>query len=159
MVQNQHSGKKLRGNAWLVLLVVSVASLLIGLGDFILAGDGDPALVESMIGTSWLDLKTADPAMANLVNLLSRILGAWLTGLSSMALVITLTAYRHVERWAWYALWAPPVSYVLIFATFLTANQVPGAPTPPALFSAPGLLILSLIGLLLPFRQFFPKDG
>ncbi len=156
---SQSSNKKLHGYAWILLLVVSVASLLIGLGDFILAGDGDPALVESMIGRPWLDLKATDPALANLVNLISRILGAWLTGLSIMALVITLTAYRNVERWAWYALWAPPISYILVFATFLTANQVPGAPTPPALFSAPGLFFLSAIGLLLPFRQFFPKES
>lgn len=156
---NQPSNNKLYGYAWIVLLVVSVASLLIGLGDFILAGDGDPALVESMIGTSWLELKATDPAMANLVNLLSRILGAWLTGLSTMALVITITAYRNVNRWAWYALWALPLSFILIFATFLTADRVPGAPTPPALFSAPGLVILSAVGLLLPFRQFFPKSS
>jgi hypothetical protein len=156
-MSNQLPDKALQRYAWTVLLVVSALSLLIGLGDFILAGNGDPALVESMTGTPWAEVKATNPHMASLVNLLTRILGAWLIGFSVLALGVSVTAYRKGDRWAWYALWALPLTFALIFAVFLTAGRVAGAPTPPALFSAPGLFVLSALGLLLPYRQFFHK--
>jgi hypothetical protein len=154
-MSNQFPDKALQRYAWTVLLVVSALSLLIGLGDFILAGNGDPALVESMTGTPWAEVKATNPHMASLVNLLTRILGAWLIGFSVLAVGISLTAYRRGDKWAWYALWALPFTFLLIFAVFLTAGRVPGAPTPPALLSAPGLFLLSVLGLLLPIRRFF----
>ena len=149
--------KTLQRYAWIVLLVVGVLSLLIGLGDFILAGNGDPALVESVTGTPWTEVTATNPRIASLVNLLSRILGAWLIGFSILAVGISVTAYRKGDRWAWYALWALPLTFALIFAAFLTAGRVSGAPMPPALFSAPGLFLLSAFGLLLPYRRFFRK--
>lgn len=157
-MSNQKSNKALQRYAWILLMVVSILSLLIGLGDFILAGNGDPALVESMTGTRWVAVKAANPPLANLVNLLTRILGAWLIGFSILSLAITVTAYRKGERWAWYALWALPLAFVLIFGAFLTAGRLPGSPTPPALFSAPGLFAMSALGLLLPIRQFFHQQ-
>ena len=143
--------------AWVVLLVVCTLSLLIGLGDFILAGDGDPALVESMIGTSWLEMKVSTSRVANLINLLTRILGAWLIGFSILGIGISSKGYRNGEKWAWWALWALPLTFALIFAAFFTAERVPGSSIPPALFSAPGLFVLSILGLLLPVRKFFPR--
>ena len=156
-MSNQMSEKAYQKYAWVILLVVSVLSLLIGLGDFFLAGDGDPALVESMIGTSWTEMKVSTPRVANLVNLLTRILGAWLIGFSILGIGISVTAYRNGEKWAWYTLWALPLTYVLIFAAFFTADRVPGSPVPPALYSAPGLFVLSILGLLLPVKKFFPR--
>jgi hypothetical protein len=158
-MSNQFSFKALQKYAWIVLLVVSALALLIGLGDFILAGNGDPALVESMVGTPWAEIMATDPHLANLVDLLSRILGAWLIGFSVLASSISVTAFRKGDRWAWYALWALPLTFALIFAAFLTAGRVAGAPAPPALFSAPGLFLLSVLGLMLPFRQFIPRRG
>lgn len=156
---NQMSDNALQRYAWAVLLVVSAISLLIGLGDFILAGNGDPALIESMLGMTWEEVKATDASLVHLVDLLTRILGAWLIGFSILAAAISATAYRGGDKWAWYALWALPFTYLLIFAVFLTANKAPGAPTPPALFSAPGLFLLSALGLLLPIRRFFPQGG
>jgi len=156
-MSNQIYGKAHQRYAWIVLLVVGAISLLIGLGDFILAGNGDPALVESMIGTPWAEVTATSPRTANLVDLLSRILGAWLIGFSILAVGISVTAYRKGDTWAWYALWALPLTFALIFVAFLAAGRVPGAPMPPALFSAPGLFLLSALGLLLPFRRFFRK--
>jgi hypothetical protein len=81
--------------------MVGAVSLLIGLGNFILAGNGDPALVESMIGTPWTEVTATSPRIANLVNLLSRILGAWLIGFSILAVGISATAYRKGDTRAW----------------------------------------------------------
>ena len=154
-MSNQMPEKVYQKYAWVVLLAVSTLSLLIGLGDFILAGDGDPALVETMTGTSWTETEVSSPRVANLVNLLSRILGAWLIGFSILGIGISAMAYRKGEKWAWYILWALPLTYALIFTAFFIADRVPGSPTPPALFSAPGLFVLSTLALLLPIQKFF----
>lgn len=146
--------------AWIALLVVCVASLMIGVGDYFLAGNGDPALTETMTGIPWEEMKVATPRVVNLTNLLTRILGAWLTGFSLLAVGVTLVPFRRGERWAWYALWSLPLTFLLVFTAILTAERVPGSPTPPALFSAPGLFTISSLALLLPLRTFFPKsDG
>lgn len=77
-----------------MLLVVSVVSLLIGLGDFVLAGNGELALAERMTGTSWTEMKESDPRVVNLEDLLSRILGSWLIGFSILDIGISVGAYR-----------------------------------------------------------------
>ena len=144
------------GYAWITILIVSVLSLMIGIGDYFLAGNGDPALTESMTGTSWEEMKIVSPNIVNLTNLLARILGAWLTGLSILGIGVSAVPYRRGERWAWYILWALPLSFLLVFIAVLTANRVPGSSPPPALYSAPGLFVLSTLALLLPVRKFFP---
>jgi hypothetical protein len=146
--------------AWIALLAVSVLSLTIGVGDYFLAGDGDPALAETMTGTPWDEMKKATPRIVNLTNLLSRILGAWLIGFSILGIGVSLIPYRRGERWAWYVLWSMPLAFLLVFVAFLTIERVPNSPTPPALLSAPGLLAISTLALLLPVRTFLAKsDG
>jgi len=145
-------------NAWLLLLIVSILSLWIGIGDFVRAGDADPALVESVSGATWENLQRTDPDVANLVNLLSRLVGALWVGMSFLAIIVSSTGYRKGERWAWYGLWAIPLVMLLIFTTFFSANLVEGSPKPPALYSAPGLFAIAALGLLIPIRRFFPKS-
>lgn len=63
--------------------------------------------------------------------------------------LIVLLPYRRVERWAWGALWFYPV----FWAAHLFGNLPPGTDhIHQVLFIA-----LSLIGLLLPVRVFFPS--
>lgn len=140
--------------AWIVLLLVSVLSLWIGFGDFTKAGDADPALIESVSGITWTELQLEHPPLANLVNLLSRLVGALWIGLSALSIVVSATGYRRGELWAWYGLWVLPLVMLLIFATFLFADLAQGASRPPALYSAPGLFALATLALLLPARKF-----
>lgn len=143
--------------AWITLLVLAILSLWIGLGDFFRAGSGDPALTETILGTPWSELKVMSPRIVSLVDLLSMILGAWLTGFSILAITISAVPFRRGERWAWYALWALPLAYILVFVAVFTADRLPGSPTPPAIFSAPALFVLSSGALLLSVRHFFPR--
>jgi len=74
-------------------------------------------------------------------------------GFGFLVTVISSTAYRRGERWAWYTLWSVPVFFLGFTAITMSVGP-----------SASGLLpyltlfvILSLLGLLLPFRRFFQK--
>ncbi len=66
-------------------------------------------------------------------------------------LLITTIDYRRRERWAWFALWYYPV--------FWTAHLVGGLPPGKEHVHQIVFIVLSLAGLLLPVREFFPRRG
>ncbi len=70
-------------------------------------------------------------------------LGTALVGFNVFALVMTLVPYRRDERWAWYTLWMLPLLWVsqFVFSPDLTYLL---------------LAALTTVGLVLPFRRFFP---
>jgi hypothetical protein len=57
-----------------------------------------------------------------------------------------LKSYRKGEKWSWYVFWSLP-------ALIVTSLVLTGFFDPPAWI----ILVLSLLGLLLPYRKFFPK--
>ena len=60
--------------------------------------------------------------------------------------LISATSYRKGKKWAWYLLWYVPV--------FVSASFLLSAPGEP---SAIIFVLLPVLGLLLPYRKFFPK--
>jgi uncharacterized membrane protein HdeD (DUF308 family) len=80
-----------------------------------------------------------------------RAIGIASIGMGIFGLLITTIAYRRRERWAWFALWYYPV--------FWTAHLVGGLPPGKEHFHQIVFIVLSLAGLLLPVREFFPRRG
>ena len=72
-------------------------------------------------------------------------LGTALAGFNILALVVVLIPYRRYERWAWYALWMLPLQWLWQFV-FL----------PDLAYLM--LALLTTVGLLLPYRMFFPQE-
>jgi hypothetical protein len=70
-------------------------------------------------------------------------------GMGLFGLLITTIAYRRRERWAWFALWYYPL--------FWTAHLVGGLPPGKDHVHQVVFIILSLVGLLLPIREFFGR--
>ena len=80
-----------------------------------------------------------------------RAIGVASIGMGIFGLLITTIAYRRRERWAWFALWYYPV--------FWTAHLVGGLPPGNEHVHQIVFIVLSLAGLLLPVREFFPRRG
>lgn len=80
-----------------------------------------------------------------------RAIGVASIGMGMFGLLITTVAYRRRERWAWFALWYYPV--------FWTAHLVGGLPPGKEHVHQIVFIVLSLAGLLLPVREFFPRRG
>jgi hypothetical protein len=80
-----------------------------------------------------------------------RAIGVASIGMGLFGLLITTIAYRRRERWAWYALWYYPL--------FWTAHLVGGLPPGKDHVHQVVFIVLSLAGLLLPVREFFPRRG
>jgi hypothetical protein len=72
-------------------------------------------------------------------------------GMGLFGLLITLKAYRRRERWAWFALWYYPAFWI--------AHLVGGLPPGKEHVHQVVFMILSLAGLLLPVREFFPPPA
>jgi hypothetical protein len=80
-----------------------------------------------------------------------RAIGVVSIGMGLFGLLITTIAYRRRERWAWFALWYYPV--------FWTAHLLGGLPPGKDHVHQVVFIVLSLAGLLLPVREFFPRRG
>jgi uncharacterized membrane protein HdeD (DUF308 family) len=77
-----------------------------------------------------------------------RAIGVASIGMGIFGILITTTAYRRRERWAWFALWYYPV--------FWTAHLVGTLPPGKDHIHQVVFMVLSVIGLLLPVGEFFP---
>lgn len=99
-------------------------------------------------GLQNVDLGTASPSLANFVRLEDRELGIDQAAFSALAMTLAGTSYRKGDRWAWYAMVTVPVFILTLPLNILSALNL--------LFSVPFLLV-ALLGLLLPYRKFFPK--
>ena len=138
---------------WVVMLALGLLWLVVGLNQ-IFTPD---ALMENdaqhIMGMSLSELEALSPEAALYVRWLTGALGMLKTSWSFLVLAITLTGYRKGEKWAWYTLWLVPALLVgqgIFNSVFLgdINEMLPWVP----------ITTITLFGLLLPFRKFFPKD-
>ena len=94
---------------------------------------------------------TVMPTTTSSDSLYLRAIGVASLGMGLFGLLITTIAYRRRERWAWFALWYYPL--------FWTAHLVGGLPPGKDHVHQVMFIVLSLAGLLLPVREFFPRRG
>jgi hypothetical protein len=80
-----------------------------------------------------------------------RTIGVASIGMGLFGALITMIPYRRRERWAWFALWYYPL--------FWTAHLLGGLPPGKDHVHQVVFIVLSLAGLLLPAREFFPRRG
>ena len=108
--------------SWVALLVSSLA--ILGFGLVVLV------------------LRTADDAYFKSIGVAS-------IGMGFFGAMITASAFRKRERWAYLTLWYSPI--------FWTAHLIGNLPPGQDHVHQVVLIGLSLVGLLVPIRQFFPS--
>jgi hypothetical protein len=81
---------------------------------------------------------------------LLRAIGVATTGMGIFGVMITLRAYRRKEEWAWFTLWYYPI--------FWTIHLAWGLPPGNDHIHQIVFIVISLLGLLLPIRQFFSRN-
>jgi hypothetical protein len=138
--------------AWLIYLALGLLWVVVGLmqafsPDVLLDTDA-----QRVTGMSWNELKDLSPESSELVRYHYWEMGLLKLSWSLLVLAVTLTGYRRGEKWAWYILLLVPiclVSYAIFYAGwFGGVNE--------SLESIP-IITISLIGLILPYRKFFPR--
>jgi hypothetical protein len=138
--------------AWVILLAVGLLWLVVGIvavlsPEGIFEGDA-----QSVTNMPWSELKASSPVVANFVIFIYGQMGLLKISWSLFILAITLTGYRRGEKWAWYIMLLAPILLIsdAVFSTIFIGdiNQV--------LQFIP-ITAITMIGLLLPYRIFFPK--
>ena len=139
--------------AWVIFLIIGVMVMAGGL-PHALGFNTDPTLVQTISGQTIDELKISNPMFFNLYNFYFSGGGLSDLGFAFFLIVISLTAYRRAQKWAWYAFWFVPayfLAWIALSSTLPPASQ--SSLLPPLII----IIVLSLAGLLLPFRKFFPK--
>ena len=95
---------------------------------------------------------SSDPNFANFLGATLIDDGISGVGLAVFGMVVSLTGYRKGEKWAWYVSWSMPIG---ILAAQLNVYAVTGSIM--VIYLAAAFTIVSLLALLLPYRQFFPR--
>lgn len=151
---NKKSGDKFYEKyAWIVFILIGVM-VLSGAIPHTLGTNSDPALVQTISGKTIDELKISNPLFFNLYNFYFRGGGLSDLGFAFLLIVISATAYRQAQKWTWYAFWFIPayfLGWITLSSTLPPESQ--SSLLPPLIV----FTVLSLLGLLLPFRKFFPN--
>ena len=98
--------------AWILILIVDVGFIAWGTGAAVfldrLLGPGGktilPAGYEGFSGGAWADLMKTAPMAAKYMDVLYRTYGWYNVAFGVTAALVTVTAFRRGDRWAWWAL-------------------------------------------------------
>ena len=138
--------------AWVILLLVGLLWLLVGFVAVFSPEGIFEADAQAVTKMPWSELKDSSPTAANFVIFIYGQMGLLKISWSLFILAITLTGFRRGEKWAWYIMLLAPIlllSNAVFSVVFIgDINQ--------ALQFVP-ITTITMIGLLLPYRIFFPK--
>lgn len=140
--------------AWGIFFIIGVM-ILVGAIPHAFGVNTDPALVQAISGQTIDEIRTSQSMLFDLYSFYFSGGGLSDLGVGFFLVVISLFAYRQGQRWAWYALWFVPVWFLAWVALSLTLPSDAQVKLLPPLIV---IIVLSIVGLLLPFRKFFPKS-
>jgi hypothetical protein len=101
---------------------------------------------------TWGQLASTSPRFANYLASVLVDDGISGVGVAVFGMAVSYTSYRKGEKWAWYVSWLNPIG---ILAAQLNLYTLTGSVL--VIVLAAVFILLCLVGLFLPFRQFFPK--
>lgn len=143
--------------AWILILIADAGFLAWGamaaaLPDLLVGPGGKPILTagyEGFSNGSWAELARTSPLTAKYIEVLFRMYGVFNVVFALMAIVITVTAFRRGERWAWWTLLA---SNTIAYVSAMTYDRAVHAIGPFELMEYLGLaLIYGALAVTAPF--------
>ena len=145
--------------AWILLFAIGVIFLVTAV-PHALGINTDPETVERISGMTIDQLKDSNPGFFNLYIFYFRFGGLSDLAFAFFITAISLTAYRKGEKWAWYALWFLPAYFIGSAAITMSIESTLSIESSLSLLLPETMFaILSLLGLLLPYRKFFPSKA
>ena len=137
---------------WVVMLALGLLWLVVGLSQLFNPADTLEDNAQHIAGMSLSELEASSPETTQLYRFTYGGLGMLKISWSLLIIAIILTGYRRGEKWAWYTLWLVPA--LLVGGALF--NAVYFGDVSHSLQFVP-ITSLSLLGLLLPYRKFFPR--
>ena len=140
---------------WVLHLVLSTRDFLPNLQDLCLAcAPGAQTPILAVTGMTWSQLVSSNPKFASFLASTLVDDGISGVGLAVFGMIVSLTGYRKGEKWAWHVSWSMPIG---IIAAQLNVYTLTGSVM--VIYLAAAFTIVSLLALLLPYRQFFPEKA
>ena len=143
---------------WAVFAALSLILIMFGAGDVLEGGatynGGEVVLFNSLTGTTWDALRSADPGAAKLIESQVRGTGALLFVFGLLSLLVSVNALRSGQRWAWWAMWAWPLWFVFNYVLLWIAQPDLRAGLPVPLISGTVFLVITVATLGLSFRKY-----
>jgi len=134
--------KHLSKYAWVLLMMVGLSFVYYAYDNIIVIPALSPTDPER--GWAWL---TTDPEVIDYIKYWFRIFGIWVFAVAVFIMAISVTGFRKGEKWAFFSLLYVPIH--IVFHMFLWPWTIPILAV---------ILLLTVSGLMLPYRQFFPKS-
>ncbi len=140
--------------AWVIFFIFPIFFISESVRGLLFVVPPDETNLQSITGMTWSQLAALNPRVAEYIGFASVVTYGLMLSFAILIMAISATSYRRGEKWSWYALWIFPLFSVLIAATrYFRYGDIE-----TAIFDVPFLLLI-LLGLLLPYRKFFPKKG
>ena len=144
--------------AWIILFAIGIL-VLVGGVPHAFGINTDPETAERIIGMTLNEFKVSSPGFFDLYTYYFRF-GGWSdVGVAFFIMAISLTAYRKGEKFAWYILWFIPAFFIGCAAITMSTTTMNVESGLSLLLPITMFVILSLLGLLLPYRKFFPSKA
>lgn len=160
MEADRGRGSLIERHDWKVWAGISLIIILFGVGDMQIGGAtygvGEAVQFAGITGTTWDELKAADPAAARFIDSQVRSGGAQLLLIGLLSFAITLFGLRRGQRWAWRTMWLWPLWLVLVLIVMLLTERVPGAGIPVPMISGTIFLFITVGTLVLSYRKYNP---
>ncbi len=137
-------------HAWILLVPIVLIVFMFGLM-FLVIGSPTLGEVQDLTGMTWNQIVSKNPGIANLITLRSRIEGLAEVTFGILGMAVAAIPYRKGERWAWFVSWLWPVFLIGDTALDAVAGEV------GFLFVPIPFITLTVLGLVLPYRKFFPR--
>lgn len=156
--------KVYKKHAWIIFFAVGIIWLITGVAQF--AGllraaseaTGGPPAFETIAGIPWSQFAASNPGAVRFFEFAQRGGSPYLLFFGVFSMAVSLKSYRRGERWAWYASWMYPVVFGLFIVRDISFGGAGGnAQGPGFLFGTAAFILISLLGLFLPYRKFFPR--
>lgn len=138
-------------HAWMIFVALGLLWLVVGIiavfqPEGIFENDA-----ESVTDMPWGELEASSPEAADFVVFVYGQMGLLKISWSFFVLVITVTGYRAGERWAWYTMLSVPA--LLVTDALFSAAYIGDA---SQMLEFIPITTITLLGLALPYRKFFP---
>jgi hypothetical protein len=138
--------------AWVAFLFLALLWVVVGFTQAFFPDGLAENEAQHVTDMSWSELKDSSPEASNLVRFLFGALGLIKMSWSFLVIAITLTGFRRGEKWAWYTLCLVPI---LLVSQGIFNSWFIGDASEMLQWIFP--TTISLVGLLLPYRKFFPR--
>jgi hypothetical protein len=147
--------------AWILIFT---PSLLLFISPFIggyFSASPDPLVIKTVTGTTLNQVESMNPGTYWLILRAYQDIGLAWFALGFVLMAVAAFPFRKGDRFAWYVSWVSPAYWVgdiISFSSQILSGQL-GTNGLAQLSVEAYLVILAivLLGLLLPFRKFFPK--